>query len=114
MTIWQVGIVVGLLASAGYLVKARRNGQSPALAGVINILVVSAAGAAAVRLGYLAWTASKEDFKPFGSDDRVYVFLGGLALLWVSSAEIYRQYRSVDRVAEPTTTAPALELEQLE
>jgi len=109
LAVWQVGILSGVVASLGYLLRAHRNDRSPSLQGVINIVLACGAGSAALRLAYVAWTASDADFKPFDGEDRVYVFLGGVALLWVTAAEIFRQYRSVDRVASAVPAASPVE-----
>lgn len=91
------GILAGILLSAGYGLKARHNNVGGSLQAVASLFLSSAAVAAAVRLAYISWSATESQFKLFAGDDRVYVFLGAVALAWVAGAEIFRQYRSVDR-----------------
>ena len=107
MTVWQVGLIVGAIVCAMYVLRARSNGHEPALQSGVNVFLASGAAVAAVRLIYVAWTATDTDFEPFGSDDRVYVVLGGVALFWVSAAEVFRQYRSVDAVTPMTSGSAA-------
>jgi MYXO-CTERM domain-containing protein len=93
-----------LLALYGALRTMRRR-EWPDLSHIFKIVVATTALTAGARLMVVAITA--DDLGPFESQDRVFIPLAGLALILISSKEIYVVMQEGCRrvAAQATTTA---------
>jgi hypothetical protein len=79
------GYLVGGLVLGGVLVPTyviRRRHDSPKLEVAVTLFISGVAIATGVKL--IAVCATASNIKPFGTEDRVYIVIGGLALIWVS------------------------------
>lgn len=86
----QVAAIVAIVAAVvGYEALGRVRGEETDLGGVFE------AGASAIGfvigLRIIALCCTKGDLGPFEGDDRIYIVLGGLALVWLAA----QQYRSL-------------------
>lgn len=84
------GFVIGVVFIVIYVVRERRS--EPNL-GTAAVLLISGIGiTTGVRLMVICVTVKK--LMPFGEEDRVYIFIGGLAVIWVSVEAIVRTLRA--------------------
>jgi hypothetical protein len=97
--------VIGGLVFAGAVVvayislRALRRREWPDAGHVVSLVAQTTAVTAGVRLPILAVAA--DSLGPFHPEDRIFISLGGVALLLVGLREIYRVFR--DRALAPPT-----------
>ncbi len=73
------GLVLGFLLVLLYVIRHRREAK---LESETPLFLSGVAIPVGVRLIYV--TATAHELKPFGTEERVYIVIGGLALIWVS------------------------------
>lgn len=80
------GVAAGLLLSCVHVVASLRAQRRPRFE-IVALLVLSAVG---IGTGskVLKICVTADTLEPFADEDRVYIFLGGLALIWVSISAI--------------------------
>jgi len=86
------GFSLGLLLIAAYVRAAVRRDERPELALAIVLMLSALTIASGVKVIVLCVTAAT--VKPFADEDRVYIALGGIALLWVSLISIQSAFGS--------------------
>jgi hypothetical protein len=85
------GLGLGLVLTLAHIIVCIRRGRRPALESAV-VLIISAVGlGTAGKVLKICITA--DDLEPFANKDRVYIFLGGVALLWVSVEAIWNRFR---------------------
>lgn len=94
------GLILAALLIALYCVLEARVRRFPDLRALIEIVLAATAVTAGIRVGVL--TATTEDLAPFKDEDRIYLFLGALALIVVSAQTILGVFR---RRLEESATA---------
>lgn len=80
------GVVVGLLLSTVHIATSIRMGRPPSFETAAQ-LVLSGVGVG-TGLKVLKICITADTLQPFSDGDRVYILLGGLALIWLSVSTI--------------------------
>jgi LPXTG-motif cell wall-anchored protein len=77
-----VGVALGVVLAGVYALKRRRDAK-------LENAVLLFLSAVAIPVGFhLVYVSVTHEIKPFNAGERVYIALGGLALIWVSSQTI--------------------------
>ena len=81
-----------MACTIAYLASARTRAR---LENVVVLLVSAVGVATGVKLMVICVTT--DDLAPFSDEDRLYIFVGGVALVWVSAQAVYRVFRPAPR-----------------
>lgn len=76
------GIGLGVILIAVYVYRAW---PDPDLQVGVQIFIAAVGVSSGVKLFVAAVTTSAADIKPLGNEDRAYIILGAIALVWVSA-----------------------------
>lgn len=99
-------IILGCLCVAGYLIGCGCKRRKGTLADVVTLFI---AGAGAVVGGKLCWFAITSNV--LSGDEQIYLFLGGLCVIWSSgqtvSTNVRKAWRTIKRRPRKATAAPA-------
>jgi hypothetical protein len=82
------GVIAGLLFTALHIVESIRKGGQPSFE-VAAQFVLSGMGVG-IGLRILKICVTADTLQPFSDDDRVYIMLGGLMLIWISVSTIVK------------------------
>lgn len=80
------GFIIGAALIAIHIAVGIMRKQGPRLEGAVVLMISALSIATGVKVIKICITASS--LKPFADEDRVYIALGGLALIWVSVGTI--------------------------
>jgi hypothetical protein len=80
------GFTLGLLLVAAYISVALRRDERADLTMAVILILSALSVATGLKVIVLCITA--DTVEPFGEEDRIYIALGGIALLWVSFMSI--------------------------
>jgi len=86
------GFVLGIVLIAARIWIGVKEKTRPGLESAVILMVSALSVATGVKVIKICVTA--DSLKPFADEDRVYIALGGLALIWVSVATIFSALRS--------------------
>ena len=90
MTVYiAAGFGLGLLVIVFHVIRSRERRQQARLERAVELLLASQGVTAGVRLMAICITA--KNLAPFSNEDRVYVFIGGLALIWASAVSLWKE-----------------------
>jgi hypothetical protein len=95
------GLVLGAILVLVHIARCRGARVTPRLERGVELILYGQAVAAGIRLSVLA--ATQKHFKPLSDEDRVYLVIGGLALIWVSVSSIAREFKQVPEKAAATS-----------
>lgn len=82
------GVIAGLLLTALHIAESIRDREQPSLE-VAAQFVLSGMGVG-IGLRILKICVTADTLRPFSDDDRVYIMLGGLMLIWISVSTIVK------------------------
>jgi low affinity Fe/Cu permease len=82
------GVIAGLLLSVVHIVASMQAGRSPSFETAAQ-LVLSGVGVG-TGLKVLKICITADTLQPFSDGDRVYILLGGFALIWLSVSTIVK------------------------
>ena len=91
------GVIAGLLLTAVHVVNSVRVGRSPSFETAAQ-LVLSGVGVG-TGLKVLKICITADTLRPFSDGDRVYILLGGFALIWISVSTIVKNISSKEKEA---------------
>jgi hypothetical protein len=80
------GFTLGLLLIAAYIRVATKSGETPDLS--VGVILMLSALSVATGIKVIVLCVTADSVEPFTEEDRIYIALGGIALLWVSSMSI--------------------------
>lgn len=80
------GFTLGLALIAAYIRVATKRGEAPDLTVAVILMLSALSVTTGIKVIVLCVTA--DSVKPFTEEDRIYIALGGIALLWVSLMSI--------------------------
>jgi hypothetical protein len=93
------GLLLGLTAVGAYLVLAARHSASADLTTAARLFVAAILVSAGVKLAYLAVSTDEKKLSPFEREDRLYIVIGALTMIWVAAADAYRELKSISAAA---------------
>lgn len=82
------GVIAGLFFTVIHIAESVRTGKQPRLE-VAAQFILSGVGVG-IGLKVLKICVTADTLQPFSEGDRVYILLGGLALIWVSVSTIVK------------------------
>jgi hypothetical protein len=87
------GVLIAVVLVAAYVALSLRRATAPPpkLETAVTIVLSATAVASGAKVGVIAVTES--DLEPFTGEDRVFIFLGSLALVWVSVAQVWKAFK---------------------
>lgn len=78
-----------------YLRLAHQNERSPEFLTGARLFLAAVLALAGIKLAYLAISTDDADLKPFAGEDRLYILIGSLAMMWIAFADTYRELKSI-------------------
>jgi hypothetical protein len=92
------GLIAGAVLVVVHVMRRRGRPAGPRLERGVELVLYGQAVAAGVRLIVLAIT--KKHLGPLSEEDRVYIVIGGLALIWIAIGAIAREFRTIPTQAQ--------------
>lgn len=84
------GTLIGVALIVAYVAWSVRRGRRPELNDAAELFLGALAGAGGVKLAVIAFTA--EQLKPLTDEDRGYMILGAVGVLWIAGATAARVF----------------------
>jgi hypothetical protein len=83
------GVIAGLLLTAVHIATSVRVGRSPTFETAAQLILSGVGVGIGLKVLKICVTADK--LGPFSDGDRVYILLGGFALIWISVSTITKK-----------------------
>jgi hypothetical protein len=83
------GVVAGLLLTAVHVVASMQAGRSPNFETATQLILSGVGVGTGLKVLKICITA--DTLRPFSDGDRVYILLGGFALIWISVSTIAKK-----------------------
>ncbi len=78
-----------------YLGAALKNKHRPELSNAARVFFAAVLVQAGVKIAYLAIATESRNLQPFKGEDRLYIVIGAFVMLWVATADIFRELKVV-------------------
>jgi hypothetical protein len=83
------GVIAGLFLTAVHVVASMRTGRSPNFETAAQLILSGVGVGTGIKVLKICVTA--DTLRPFSDGDRVYILLGGFALIWISVSTIAKK-----------------------
>jgi hypothetical protein len=93
---WLVGgLALGVAAIIVYLILVATSGETAELLTGARLFLSAVLVVAGVKLGYLVVSTDENKLGPFKGEDRLYIVIGAIVMMWVACADVYRELSAV-------------------
>jgi hypothetical protein len=77
-------ILAGVIIAGLFGLSLRPNWKPPTLTTAVVVILAAGGVPGGIKVAETSLTAKDDELKPFTDEERTYIFLGGVALVWVS------------------------------